>query len=76
MPEFVSALSGEDSETVVSVTEGFAKAAGLEVVNQPATDRYGRPLGPRPVEKRRNTKRTPASEAASTTDGGESAENA
>lgn len=49
MPEYVSVLQGEDSKTVVTVTKQRAEAKGLTVLDQPATDRGGRPLPPRPV---------------------------
>ena len=47
MPEFVSAYADGDGNTVVSVPAGFAKAAGLHTLKEPATDANGRPLGPR-----------------------------
>jgi hypothetical protein len=49
MPEFVSVLQGEGSSTVVTVTRERAEALGLEVLDQPAVDRRGRPLGPREI---------------------------
>lgn len=47
MPEFVSVLQDPKSETVVTVSKGHAESAGLDVLDQPAVDRSGRPLGPR-----------------------------
>lgn len=49
MSEFVSVLQGEGSKTVVTVTSGRAERLGLEVLDQPATDKRGRPLGPREI---------------------------
>ena len=50
MPEFVSVLQDPKSETVVTVSKGHAESAGLDVLDQPAVDRRGRPLGPRALE--------------------------
>ena len=50
MPEYVSVLQDPKSETVVTVSKGHAESAGLDVLDQPAVDRRGRPLGPRPLE--------------------------
>lgn len=51
MPKFVSVLANKDSKTVVTVSEAFAKGRGLDVLDQPATNAAGNPLGPREVEK-------------------------
>lgn len=61
MPEFVSAYTGDDGNTVVSVTREFAESTGLKTLKDPAVDRLGRPLGPR------EGNRTSAKKAASTT---------
>lgn len=50
MPDFVSVLQGDNSETVVTVTRERAEALDLEVLDQPATSRNGRPLGPRGIQ--------------------------
>lgn len=47
MPEFVSVRQHEQSQTVVSVTKERAEGLGLEVLDQPATNKHGKPLGPR-----------------------------
>lgn len=49
MPEFVSVLQDPESKTVVTVSKGHAESAGLDVLEQPAVDGRGRPLGPRTV---------------------------
>ena len=56
MPEFVSAYADDDGNTVVSVPAGFAKAAGLHTLKEPATDANGRPLGPREGHRTSATK--------------------
>lgn len=50
MSEFVSVLQGEGSSTVVTVSKEYAEGAGLEILDQPAVDRRGVPLGAREVE--------------------------
>lgn len=49
MSEFVSVLQGDKSKTVVTVTREHAEGLGLDVLDQPAVDGRGRPLGPRQV---------------------------
>lgn len=49
MPEFVSVLQDPESTTVVTVTKEHAESAGLDVLDQPALDDRGRPLGARQV---------------------------
>jgi hypothetical protein len=67
MTKFVSAYSDDASNTVVSVSEAFAKSAGLKTLKEPATDKRGRPLPPREGH------RTSATTAANTTNGGKAA---
>lgn len=50
-PKLVSVRQHPESDVAVSVSEALAKSAGLKVLDQPAVDRYGRPLGPRPIEQ-------------------------
>lgn len=49
MSELVSVRQHKDSNTVVTVTRSVAEAKGLEVLDQPATDKRGRGLAPRPL---------------------------
>lgn len=70
MSEFVSAYTDDASNTVVSVSEAFAKAQGLKTLkSDPAVDRVGRVRGPR--EGNRTSVASPAS--ATTTNGGSAA---
>lgn len=71
MPNFISAYQGDDSNVVVTVTEDYAKAAGLTTLkSEPATDANGRPLAPR------EGNRTSVDSTASTsTSGGKTASN-
>lgn len=55
MPEFVSVRQHEKSKTVVTVSKERAEAKGLEVLDQPAVDKSGRPLGPRDLEGKSST---------------------
>ena len=72
MPNLVSAYSGDDGNTVVTVSEGFAKARNLTTLkSDPATDVNGRPRGPR--EGNRTSAKTTA--ASTTTSGGATASN-
>lgn len=48
MTQHVSVRQHTDSDTVVTVTETRAAALGLDVLDQPAVDKRGIPLGPRP----------------------------
>lgn len=66
MPKYVSAYSDDSSNTVVTVSEGFAKARNLTTLkSDPPTDANGRPRGPR--EGNRNTKTTATKSAAAST---------
>lgn len=66
MPEYVSAYTDDESNTVVTVTKGYAEARGLKTLkSDDPLDRRGRPRGPR------EGNRTSATTAAkSTTTGG------
>ena len=62
---YVSAYSGDDSNTLVTVSEAHAKASGLTVLkSDPPLDKAGRPRGPRPGN------RTSAKKAADNTNPG------
>lgn len=52
MTRFVSVPTGQTGDrAVTSISEAFAMSAGLEVLDQPATDASGRPLPDRPLIK-------------------------
>lgn len=60
MTKFVSVLADKGSETVVTVSEAFAKGRGLDVLDQPATNAAGNPLPPREVQQAADDSRTVA----------------
>lgn len=67
--EYVSAYSGDDSNTIVTVSAAHAKASGLTVLkSDPPLDRNGRPRGPREGNRTSVTKA-----ADTTTTGGKAA---
>jgi hypothetical protein len=51
MTKFVSVLADKGSETVVTVSEAFARGRGLDVLDQDAVNAAGNPLAPRKVAK-------------------------
>jgi hypothetical protein len=71
MPEFVRAYSGDDTNTLVTVSAAFAENAGLRTVKDDATDKRGRPLPPS-----KGYRTSARSTAAKNTSGGEAASTA
>lgn len=65
MPEYVSAYTDDESNTLVTVTKEYAEARGLKTLKSDAPlDRLGRQRGPR------EGNRTSANPAAKSTTGG------
>lgn len=67
MPEFVSAYTDDETNTVVTVSKAFAEGAGLTTLkSDPPLDSTGRPRGPREGNRKSAT-------AAKSTTGGSAA---
>jgi hypothetical protein len=68
MAEFVRAYTGDEGNTLVSVSAELAESLGLHTVKDAAVDERGNPLPPS-----EGYRKTSAKKAASTTSGGASA---
>lgn len=70
---FVRAYTSEEGNTLVTVSEAFAKNAGLHTVKDDATDVHGRPLPPSEGYRKSSAKSAAKNHP---TDGGAAASNA
>lgn len=71
---FVSAYTGPDGNTVVSVSEAFAKSRGLTTLkSDEPLDAHGRPRSPREGNRTKTSDAPKVSASTTPTSGGQSA---